>query len=91
MSAITFEVELGERTLKIIQAFTEVLEKLQNRPESGIKDGEEEFLSSSDFCRKYKIGRSTLARRVEQGKVIKNDFGGRTPRYRWAKGYGAES
>lgn len=91
MAAITLELELGEKSLNIIQALADALGKFQNMPErqSASYNGEE-FLSSAEFCRKYHIGRSTLMRRVQEQKVIKSDCGGRTPRYRWAKGYGGE-
>ena len=89
MAAITVEVELGEKSLRAIQGLTDKLGKIQSAPErQAASDNGEEFLTAAEFCRKYRIGRSTLRRRVQEQQVIKSNCGGRTPRYRWAEGYG---
>ena len=89
MDGLKLELEFGERSLKVLQGLTDKLDKIQSGLErQTVSDNGEEFLTAAEFCSKYRIGRSTLSRRVQEQQVIKNNFGGRTPRYRWADGYG---
>ena len=92
MAALEFE--LGPLTLAAVRALTDALNRFPGMAAEPARapvvtdGGPEEWLSATDFCKKYDIGRTTLQKRVEQGIVEKRNCGGRTPRYRWVKGHG---
>lgn len=47
---------------------------------------EDEWLTAGEFCRRYKMGRSTLTRRLSdpRGLIEVKDTGGKKSLYRWA-------
>lgn len=87
----TLEFELGPQTLAAMQALTDALNRFPRAAEPVQAEEERDpsaWMSARDFCERYRMGRTTLLRRVEQGMAEKRDFGPKTPRFRWAEGYG---
>ena len=85
MAAI--EIGIDAQSLKVVSDLTSSINALCGMLQDRLKPsvpGADNWLSASHFCEKYDISRSTLTRRVQDGKVERQDFDDGIIRYRMA-------
>ncbi len=76
---------LSEETMKVFLKKLDDIQAAILKQSSGGTSESEEWLTASEYCMKYRIGRTTLQRQVYDGRVAVQDLGGRIKRYRPGK------
>ena len=79
------EITFDAQTLEVLKSLTDAIQgfnETQQRKLNATIPGACDWLTASHFCEKYDISRSTLTRRVKDGKVERQEFDDDVIRYR---------